>query len=52
MQSPLLQREWIVIEAAFDHYPELCRYMRGMIAKEGRGAARRWAWSPEPGHEF
>jgi hypothetical protein len=33
MQGPVLQREWLAVESAFDHQPELCRYMRGLMGE-------------------
>ena len=34
MQRPLLRREWLALEEAFQHAPDLCRYMRGLIHGE------------------
>ena len=31
MQRPLLKREWLALEANFDHDTELCRYMRRLV---------------------
>jgi len=31
MQGPVLKREWLAVEPAFDHQPELCHYMRQLI---------------------
>jgi hypothetical protein len=40
LQSPLLQREWFAVEEAFSHHPEYCRYIRGLIAEDGRVPSR------------
>jgi len=32
MHRPILRREWLAIECNFDHDPDLCRFMRMMIA--------------------
>src|SRR5689334_12610116 len=41
MQSPVLRREWLAVEPAFEHHPELCRHMRALIAgKPGAGSGR------------
>ena len=40
MQGPLLRREWIALEPRFDHQPELCRFIRGLISGEGERKAR------------
>jgi len=36
MRRPVFRREWLAVEASFEHDPELCGYMRGMI---GDGSA-------------
>ena len=41
MQAPLLRREWQAVEPAFEHNPELCRYMRGITAGDGAASGRR-----------
>jgi hypothetical protein len=33
MRGPVLRREWLAAEAAFNHDVELCRYMRAMIGE-------------------
>ena len=38
MQRPLLRREWLAVEANFDHDPELCHYMRRLVTESGAGA--------------
>ena len=41
VQGPVLRREWLVLEALFDHQPELCRYMRRLM---GNKREERRAW--------
>ena len=36
LRRPILQREWHVIEENFDHDPELCGFIRRMIADSRR----------------
>ncbi|HXK03398.1 MAG TPA: hypothetical protein VMS37_13410 [Verrucomicrobiae bacterium] len=36
MQRPIMKREWLAVESNFDHDPDLCRFMRLLIA-EGHG---------------
>jgi len=52
MQGPLLKREWLAVEAAFDHHPELCRYMRELIG-EGPLPRRHRTVTPssQPNHD-
>ena len=38
MQGPLLQHEWLTVEAAFSHHPEFCHYMRSMIGEKATPA--------------
>jgi len=38
LQNPLLRREWNAIEGAFNHYPEYCRYVRGLTGNESNGS--------------
>ncbi|PWU06033.1 MAG: hypothetical protein C5B51_13145 [Terriglobia bacterium] len=33
MQGPVLRREWLAAEAAFNHDPELCRYFQALIGE-------------------
>jgi len=40
MQRPLLRREWLAFEGNFDHDPELCHYMRRLVAERDAGARR------------
>jgi hypothetical protein len=35
MRGPVLRREWLAVEGAFSHAPELCTYMRGLITEGG-----------------
>jgi len=43
LHGPVLQREWFVIEAAFDHNPEFCIFVRRMMGEStlARSHSRR-----------
>ena len=42
LQGPVLSREWHAVESAFDHQPDLCRYIRRMIHDPEHKPRRRW----------
>jgi hypothetical protein len=37
MRRPVLRREWLAVEASFDHDQELCHYMRQLIRDRSAG---------------
>ncbi len=43
MQTPLMQREWLAVEGAFSHVPELRRYMRALV-HDTPTPRREWSW--------
>lgn len=41
MQGPLMQREWAAVQLAFNHYPDFCHYVHGLISDHGRPTDHR-----------
>ena len=42
LESPLLQREWSVVQGAFIYHPEYCRYVRALITKKDKSGNIRF----------
>jgi len=36
-----MQREWRTAEPAFDHYPDFCEYVHGLLEANGRASVGR-----------